>query len=193
MPCFSHLVWRDSYTGPVKIHDHLWQGGEIRTSRNRNGGEQQDWTLATRLRVSPSWQERPGTGLLDAWGVQPAPVYTAGFKAVVLAASVPIRSRTLGPVVLIDREHGSTLLVSDDWPSGAPAQKSKQHQDHVSDSHNDPSLLPALVGSMQSRSSVRRQEKCATMPRGSTFDREQKPALNVSRAATSARARMVMC
>jgi hypothetical protein len=70
-------------------------------------------------------------------GVQPAPVYTARFtNAAALAASVPIWSRTLGPAILIGREHGSTLLVSDDRPSGAPTQKSKQHQDHVSDSHN---------------------------------------------------------
>ena len=41
-----------------------------------------------------------------------------------------------GPAILIGREHGRTLLVSDDRSSGAPAQKSKQHQDYTSDSHN---------------------------------------------------------
>jgi hypothetical protein len=118
---------------------------------------------ATPLRASPSWQERPGAGLLDAWASSPG--YTARFtKAATLTASVPIWSRTLGPALLIGREHGGTLFASDGRPSGAPAQKSKQHQDYTSDSHKvvPSSLLPSFVGSMQSRSFVRRQEKCAT-------------------------------
>jgi hypothetical protein len=97
--------------------------------------------------ASPSWQERPGAGLLDAWASSPG--YTARFtKAATLTASVPIWSRTLGPALLIGREHGGTLFASDDRPSGAPAQKSKQHQDQASDSHNV--LLLCDVGSMQS-------------------------------------------
>ncbi len=30
-----------------------------------------DWTVATLLRASPSWQERPVMGLLDAWASSP--------------------------------------------------------------------------------------------------------------------------
>jgi len=33
--------------------------------------ERQRLDAGTSLRASPSWQERPGAGLLDAWGVQP--------------------------------------------------------------------------------------------------------------------------
>jgi hypothetical protein len=75
-------------------------------------------------------------------GVQPAPSYSARYtNGSALAAGAPIRSRTLRPAILIDREHGGTPFASDDRPSGAPAQKSKQHQDSTSGSHKLSPLL----------------------------------------------------
>jgi len=64
---------------------------------------------------------------------------TSGGEQPALAADVPSRSCTLGSAILSGRKYARTLF-SDDRPSGTAAQKSKQHQDHVSDSHDVPLL-----------------------------------------------------
>jgi hypothetical protein len=43
---------------------------------------------------------------------------------------------TVRRVVLIGRQHGGTLLLLDKWPSGAPGEERKQHQNHVYESHS---------------------------------------------------------
>jgi hypothetical protein len=111
-------------------------------------------------------------------GVQPAPSYSARYtNGAALAAGAPIRSRTLRPAILIDREHGRTLLVSDDRPSGAPAQKSEQHQDYTGNSHNVLLLSFAAVICWKHAITLvcPAPRKMRDMRRELTYDRERSP------------------
>jgi hypothetical protein len=116
------------------------------------------------------------------------PVHTAGFtNAAALAASVPVRSRTLGHTILIGRKHRSTLLISDGRPSGAPAQKSKQRQDHESDPHRVLLLCRSWKHAITLFCTAPRKMRDR---RGNRHMTASEPALNVSYPATSAGVRM---